>query len=1630
MSGKKPSILLLLALPFYLAKFLLDFVGVLTFFPIYAYIYAASKFLFSSSFDKNQAFYVLFSLPRMIITITCFLTVGVELFIVFLVFDTSIPIKPEGAFIATMASVMVLLLVSYLLGYKVIHKRFKFPKLEKFTKFLELIVFGILDIVAGLFTVLIVLMVFRAKYLFRFKFEGDKRKFLAFSLHLLQLSILDVLCIFFWAILILLPWRFKYTLRNFKKTESHYERNFLVISQAFQTIFDLIFIPQLTLVILSPFGKAKRLISNMNELSVIAWRRLIFDEFISALLDVLPFICFLFSLMSLYQIPLCIKLYKKTWSLIKAFSFEKDVESLRKTDLPEHQKRLGIEIYEENKEADSKYRSRYFFLASLVLLDLLILTCHFIMLVSVYRYIIFLKTIKTLRSKNSNDTNLTLNDKEYRNALWKIISMEADITYPTYPKIVIKETLYMLLDIPTIALCTPLLCAPWRLIQVLKFAKIKWSEFEDPNPKIKIGLRQLAIFISFLAIVDWLCMSLFLVSLVAFWRWNYVFPKLRKIQNNNRINQATYGPVACKFDAFDVFAFKLFGKILVDFCFSPILLLLAPFYLLCFWRFPLLIKCLKTYKPSQFFKHQEVIFNVGIICINDFRSFPALFLTYITIYKIPDLDALILLRRREKLQASIPPPVKNQEGDDIEKQTLNQDVVVLKQQNPALTASEIMEKEREILQLSMSRKCAILILLDFFSLPFFVLTFTHPASIKFYSSKTKDFSQKIKDCKTAKKYYKLHRKKAFNKFKAGFFAITSYLATLGILILLCFLLWRIPTFVIILADKEMREYLLKDIIPQEARREVITQSRSKTLGVIVLYCLKHLLKDLLVSPFFFILFTITPWRAWLVLKQFYRYNTTALISSQIKTQRKLIRKQVKRGLSDIHCALKLTLITVTLIRIPFLFMVILKNRFTPSATRHPKNTHAPSCPIEDKPTENSDPSKFSNIPSTRLSFKKCVKITFIELLKDLAVLPFGLLVICMAPWRIFSLYEIYISQIDRIPTFDNQKRRKGLPSRRRDIFSQIVSVFRVDYPGLLEMTLLVLSLYKIPAVFMIFVNFFRNLSNKDQFSFKKSLDIEFNKLLTALIKFLAIFVILLFALRIPKAFTRLQRYRNKTKAQKKALIKQKEIKERKPDDLTFNDIKWDTYGVMCQFLTVQDLARLSQVNKKFYSLNQKDFYWEYQYKRDFSDHKGQTENHTFKEKCVSAYVSQKAYVPQQPLTRDQRDDLYGVIYILSDEAIKSLKSIPHILLLPAKLLSLILSGLSRLFFCKKDFPYFAMRRPVDFVDRFRNNFASSSFIDFFGLESVDLKSFKNFHIQLPVFITSILVAYICEAAYVLGHLTWLVIRLLSAGGTYPFTIQYQPYFNLEFQRNNNDPPVTEYQNRALRYPLYILQLLFLLSNFVFWAGGLAILPFAVCYFSDFKWYEGIFGPCWLFLFHYAMMFNLIRTHIQYDKRGAPYFQPWKCLTEPFVLIGYLCKLSWEHFGKPLFDKISDAITFMTKLVTKGVKAICEGLNKVLKAVCKGLTEIFKAIYKACKFVLKNLILGYAAILTFFTKVSLKCGVVGDLLLIPFALAWMFWPMIIPVILKAYIYFIPCGIVGMIFMIYGYRVIRKASAEAQ
>ena len=112
----------------------------------------------------------------------------------------------------------------------------------------------------------------------------------------------------------------------------------------------------------------------------------------------------------------------------------------------------------------------------------------------------------------------------------------------------------------------------------------------------------------------------------------------------------------------------------------------------------------------------------------------------------------------------------------------------------------------------------------------------------------------------------------------------------------------------------------------------------------------------------------------------------------------------------------------------------------------------------------------------RFSLHTCVAVTFVELLKDIPMIPVAALLLVLGPWRIFNLFTIFFSQVNRVPT--NAQRKYRITSRRLEIFNILFTVITYDYPCLLLTIILIGSIYKIFAVLRIYVNGLIKLCSK------------------------------------------------------------------------------------------------------------------------------------------------------------------------------------------------------------------------------------------------------------------------------------------------------------------------------------------------------------------------------------------------------------------------------------------------------------------------------------------------------------------------------------------------------------------------
>lgn len=374
--------------------------------------------------------------------------------------------------------------------------------------------------------------------------------------------------------------------------------------------------------------------------------------------------------------------------------------------------------------------------------------------------------------------------------------------------------------------------------------------------------------------------------------------------------------------------------------------------------------------------------------------------------------------------------------------------------------------------------------------------------------------------------------------------------------------------------------------------------------MMVFYCFCEMLKDLVYIPYFTILSTFMFWRAKNLYKNLYIYNED--INKEIEIQRELLIKLFYKGLWDYIYFFQLLIIVITLIRLQFFYLIVSKNRNKKDG----------------------------------ISFKKCISITFKELLRDIPYFFLSLFIVLIAPWRIISILRIYKGQFERIPCFDKNKDLSNnipIKSKRNELIILVSTVFCYDLINLFMLIILTLSIYKLPFVLSTVKQLYQNAIyseiNERNYGIQELMLKELLELVDALKIASFILVILVLCLRVKSCYRRIISLNSRRKA--RALMKKYKIKNENSEKKGLNSLSFNAFSIVLfnksflyylilkvnEFLTIESLANLSQVNTRFYNYISYDKIWNAQFERNYKDMylKMKVDNNsikTAKEKCI------------------------------------------------------------------------------------------------------------------------------------------------------------------------------------------------------------------------------------------------------------------------------------------------------------------------------------------------------------------------------------------------------------------------------
>lgn len=192
------------------------------------------------------------------------------------------------------------------------------------------------------------------------------------------------------------------------------------------------------------------------------------------------------------------------------------------------------------------------------------------------------------------------------------------------------------------------------------------------------------------------------------------------------------------------------------------------------------------------------------------------------------------------------------------------------------------------------------------------------------------------------------------------------------------------------------------------------------------------------------------------------------------------------------CFIEIFLLFLTMIRVPFLYKIIRK--------------------------------KISSKKVSTITFKKCVQIAFVEMIKDFPFIPIISLLIVLAPWRLKKTLQVFFSQQKRVPNIEFKTKKIYIPGKRKDVLFIFWQVFTYDYVNIIKGAVLLLSLYKIKKVLEIFKICYLKIKNDFRFSefdLQKELNQEITNLNEDFKAVIYLFLILVIGFRVKFCYRRL-----------------------------------------------------------------------------------------------------------------------------------------------------------------------------------------------------------------------------------------------------------------------------------------------------------------------------------------------------------------------------------------------------------------------------------------------------------------------------------------------------------------------------
>ncbi|CDW72139.1 UNKNOWN [Stylonychia lemnae] len=473
----------------------------------------------------------------------------------------------------------------------------------------------------------------------------------------------------------------------------------------------------------------------------------------------------------------------------------------------------------------------------------------------------------------------------------------------------------------------------------------------------------------------------------------------------------------------------------------------------------------------------------------------------------------------------------------------------------------------------------------------------------------------------------------------------------------------------------------------------------------------------------------------------FTFNNIKELNQLENFKRKSIVRQFKQSLSDFIAFVFMILILITGVRALYLIVILSVNghltRFNPFIRRI---TKSPLIIIKllQIETKLANKSEEFNQNEQYLSIKECIWLSLIELVMDLLVLPFIIAHFIFIPWRYKEIFNLAVSQFERIPTQRVKKVQymreieNGKVPKRVQVVGQLIMYIAIDYLTVFLSIILVVTGWRAVNTIEFWFNHFRYRFSKNhevkQFmetiikdkSLVGQILNEFKQLLIDSFFFTLTLLVIIQVRRVKSLKLRLQDIYEKKKVRKEiqtlnylARVKQfsQSLKKQNQDidnnqidkkievKKTINDLSKNVMSVLLPFLPHNEILKLEQTSKKMLIMGHhwpvwKNIYQEQHTKNQLIPelHKYmnfvEQENNDYRSACKRSFIYLKNNVAPE-IPSELLDYTKGSQIVIVEELVYSLHEISRIYQYPIKFMDNFMSQ--------------ATNKAIDFYDTKLNN---------------------------------------------------------------------------------------------------------------------------------------------------------------------------------------------------------------------------------------------------------------------------------------------------------------------------------------